>query len=133
MLISTILLSNYSKENVKILAAGATVESSSSSQNAAHAPPTVTLLVTQEDALKIRTAATVGKLTFALRGVGDQSPSTTISMNQKLLLGGAKNSPFGKGEKRAVAKGPDGKTYVLDGNSEWIRQLHADTENSKNN
>jgi len=109
-------------ENVKILAAGASVESNSNNLNSAQAPATVTLLVSQEDALKIRTAATVGKLTFALRGLGDQSPSTSIAMNQKTLLGTSKANFAKKGEFKGMAKGPDGQTYVLDGNSEWVGQ-----------
>lgn len=113
-------------ENVKILSSGASVEGTKNKYAASSPPATVTLLVSQEDALKIRTAATVGKLTFALRGVGDQSPSTTLSMNQKLLLGGAKSVQGQKTEKRGVAKGPDGKTYVLDGNAEWVRELSTE-------
>ncbi len=112
-------------ENVKILAAGATVELANN-PNLAHAPTTVTLLVTQEDALKIRTASTVGKLTFALRGMSDNSPSTTVSMNQKILLGGTKAGSYGRNERRAIAKGPDGKTYILDSNAEWIRDLKSE-------
>lgn len=110
-------------ENVKILSAGASAESSKSNSNSAHAPATVTLLVSQEDALKIRTASTVGKLTFALRGMGDQTPSTTISMNQKLLLGGARSANLNRSDKKAVAKGPDGKTYILDENGEWVIEI----------
>ena len=110
-------------ENVKILSSGASAEIARNKSTATAPPATVTLLVSQEDALKIRTAATVGKLTFALRGLGDQSPSTALSMNQKILLGGPKNTNAQKSERRGVAKGPDGKTYVLDGNAEWVREL----------
>jgi len=115
-------------ENVKILSAGASAESSNTQSKSTQAPATVTLLVSQEDALKVRTASTIGKLTFALRGLGDQSPTLTTNMNQKVLLGGArvlqgtgKDSNF-----KGSARGPDGNLYVLDADAKWVRQADMD-------
>lgn len=111
-------------ENVKILSTGSTVEQVGQSSNAVRPPPTVTLLVSAEDALKIRTASTLGKLTFSLRGLGDDSSVNAISMNQKTLLGENKtnyNKP--KDLFKGQARGPDGKLYVLDSDSKWVKDI----------
>jgi len=106
-------------ENIKILSAGASTSNSSGGENAARAPNTVTLLVSQEDALKIKTAANLGRLTFALRGNGDATPTITTSIDDRKLLGQPRQElrPGYLGR----AKGPDGKTYVLDTDSKWLR------------
>ena len=102
-------------ENVKILSAGR-VAQGSTAYASSQLPATITVLVTQEDALKIKTAASIGKLTFALRGVADDTPVTAYNMNQKSLLGA-------KSEERAkikgYAKGPDGRKYVLTEKGGW--------------
>jgi Flp pilus assembly protein CpaB len=121
-------------ENVKILSAGASAEKSDGAVKSTQAPPTVTLLVTQEDALKVRTAATIGKLTFALRGVGDESPALAVHMSQKNLLGGSRSLQLRKPVEKikGTAKGPDGVMYILDANSQWIeaRNIDHDSEQS---
>ena len=106
-------------ENVKILAAGA--DASEKSVENATAPQTVTLLVTQEDALKVRTASSIGKLTFALRGSGDKGPSVSVFMNQRTLLGGSRLINKQKSNAyKGMARGPNGEVYVLQGGSEWV-------------
>ena len=107
-------------ENIKILSSGATTTNSSGGENAARAPNTVTLLVSQEDALKIKTATNVGRLTFALRGNGDAMPTIATSIDGRRLFGQS------RGDTKAQnilgkATGPDGKTYVLDQDSKWLR------------
>jgi Flp pilus assembly protein CpaB len=114
-------------ENVRILSAGQSAEPLSTKSQAPRAPQTVTLLVNQEDALKVKTASSLGKLAFSLRGSGDDSPTVATVMNQKTLLGGAKRSSPLKERYRGMAKGPDGKTYVLGGDSRWVRTLQAET------
>lgn len=119
-------------ENVKILSAGSSVEQANQGANAVRPPSTVTLLASAEDALKIRTASTLGKLTFSLRGMGDEIPSPAISMNQKLLLGGSKTVGEKHGEDyKGQARGPDGKLYVLDSDSKWVKDIKEITHVTK--
>lgn len=119
-------------ENVKILSAGSSVEQPNQGTNAARPPSTVTLLATAEDALKIRTASTLGKLTFSLRGVGDEVPSPAISMNQKLLLGGSQTFNENQhGDYKGQARGPDGKLYVLDSDSKWVKDIKEITRSAR--
>lgn len=117
-------------ENIKILSAGATTSNNGGGENAARAPNTVTLLVSQEDALKVKTAANVGRLTFALRGNGDSTPTIATSIDGRKLFGQSKSeakqqSVLGK------AKGPDGKTYVLDQDSKWLRSSEDGSQHLK--
>jgi len=107
-------------ENVKILSAGASAQPLNSQENAPKAPNTVTLLVSQEDALRIKTAGNIGRLTFALRGNGDAQPTLTTSIDQRKLLGPAP-LPKKLPEYIGHATGPDGRTYVLAENSKWFR------------
>lgn len=109
-------------ENIKILSAGSSVTPVNGGTSAPATPGTITLLVTQEDALKIKTGANIGKLTFSLRGRGDQSPSEAVAMNQRKLLGGS-YSPISapKSEVKGYARSPDGKLYILGENSKWQR------------
>ena len=114
-------------ENIKILSAGATTISSRGDERSADAPNTVTLLVSQEDALRIKTGAKIGRLTFALRGSGDSSPTLATTIDGRRIFGGPKP------ETKAVsivgrAKGPDGKTYVLADDSKWLRSGEAAKE-----
>ncbi len=111
-------------ENVKILSTGSTVEQVGQGVNAVRPPPTVTLLVSAEDALRIRTASTIGKLTFSLRGLGDSSAPSALSMNEKTLLGlNYGNSIEAKTHYKGQARGPDGKLYVLDSDSRWVKDI----------
>jgi Flp pilus assembly protein CpaB len=108
-------------ENVKILSAGKSVESNSLNPPT---PATITLLVNQQDALRIKAASSLGKLVFSLRGVGDQAPTVSRVLNQKQLLGGEYRIP--KVQKyKGFARGPDGKTYRLISENEWVSALDA--------
>lgn len=109
-------------ENVKILSAGRSAESTSSnSATAPRTPATVTVLVDQENALKVKAAANIGKLTFALRAGGDDAPTLARRIDQKTLLGNSRallpQQPIYQGK----ATGPDGKVYVLSDQSQWIK------------
>ncbi len=108
-------------ENIRILSAGRSLSSDTAAGDTApKTPSTVTLLVTQEDALKIKTAASIGKLNFSLRSTRDQQPATSIVMNQKKLLGGG-GQPRKNDNFRGYATGPDGNRYVLTDESRWLR------------
>ncbi len=100
-------------ENVRILSAERSAAPLTTSGTAPKAPRTVTLLTSQEDALKIATAANIGKLTFALRGMGDQNPTLSTAMDQRKLLGEARTLRQVEEQFRGFARGPDGKVYVL--------------------
>jgi pilus assembly protein CpaB len=108
-------------ENVKILSAGSSVVPVDSSKTAPKAPNTVTLLTSQEDALKIKTAANLGKLTFALRGAGDQLPAVATSVDQRRLLGAPPTAEPRREPFKGRAKGPDGKLYVLGRDAQWLK------------
>jgi pilus assembly protein CpaB len=106
-------------ENVRILSAGQSTAPSGTRTTAAKAPTTVTLLTSQEEALKIKTASGLGKITFALRGYGDQSPSSVVAMNQRNLLGN--NSPQQPARYTGYARDPQGRVFVLTSEKQWIR------------
>ncbi len=114
-------------EKVRILSAERSATPIDASATAPKAPTTVTLLVSQEDALKVKTAANIGKLTFALRGAADQSPTTAVAMNQKQLLSGSTTIQPVRDQFKGSARGPDGKLYVLGDNSRWIRAADIPT------
>lgn len=118
-------------ENVKILSAGRSANPSDSNATTAQPPATATLLVSQEDALKIKTAANVGKLTFSLRGAGDQAPTIALAMDQKRLLGGAKTIEAKNTVIKGRAQGPDGKQYILTDKSEWLKSAPEETKGNK--
>lgn len=107
-------------ENVRILSAGRSAESSNG-DSAPKAPGTITLLVNQEDVLKIKTAANIGKLTFSLRGAGDEQPTMSRAMNQRQLLGAPEKPLPARARYRGYAMGPDGRKYVLGSSDEWIQ------------
>jgi Flp pilus assembly protein CpaB len=111
-------------ENVKILSAGRSANPMSASDTAPRTPATVTLLTTQEDALKIKTASSVGRLTFSLRGRGDALPTNALGLNQKDLLGGSRTIANEEITTRGFATGPDGKTYVLHSDNRWEKSPH---------
>lgn len=108
-------------ENVRILSAGrSTSPVSPDAATSPQAPGTVTLLVSQDDALRIKAGASVGRLTFSLRGRGDESPTLAKSMSQKELMeGGSAKVP--SIDFVGTAKGPDGQDYLLTKDSKWMR------------
>ena len=105
-------------ENVKILSAGKSAERSQNGRT----PATVTVLVDQEHALKVKAAANIGKLTFALRAGGDNTPTLAKRMDQRALLGNARASLPRSESYRGKARGPDGKIYLLSNQSKWIKK-----------
>jgi Flp pilus assembly protein CpaB len=107
-------------ENVRILSAGRSTEPLAGQASAPSAPATVTLLTTQEDALKVKTAASVGKLTFSLRGFDDEAPTLATAMSQKTLLDEAKTFFPKQKSFRGIAVGPNGRKFVLGNDSRWI-------------
>jgi len=107
-------------ENVKILSAGRSTQPLGGKESASRAPATVTLLVDQENALKVKAANKMGKLTFALRGTGDLTPTLAKRIDQKSILGRARPYVKKKNLYKAKAKGPDGRTYLLSENSQWV-------------
>jgi len=111
-------------ENVRILSAGRVAAPAGSGTTAAEAPKTVTLLTSQEDALKIKASATLGKLAFSLRGHGDATPSSILSVGQKSIVGGGRSLPANTEEPyRGYAKDSDGREFVLTDGSRWVRNL----------
>lgn len=107
-------------ENIKILSANRSAAPLDGSPTAPAAPATVTLLVSQQDALKIKTATNLGKLTFALRGLGDSAPSSAKEIDQSYLAN-QKSKLTRQQAYRAFAKSPDGEIYTLSKSSEWIK------------
>lgn len=114
-------------ENIKILSAERSALPAASDQIAPKAPSTVTLLVAQEDALKIKTATNLGKLTFALRGTSDPLPVTKLGLNQRELLDGSTPVTPAKKKYRGVARGVDGRTFVLEDNADWAESADEQT------
>ncbi len=119
------MLAKVIAENIRILSAGRSTIPLSGETSAPRAPGTVTLLVSQSDALTIKTASSIGKLTFSLRGLGDRKRTVARSLRQSDLIANAKDfippTPVYNGR----AKGPDGKTYVLGQDSRWVRSLDS--------
>jgi Flp pilus assembly protein CpaB len=109
-------------ENVKILSAGRSTEPLGGKESSARAPATVTILVDQQNALKVKAASNIGKLTFALRGTGDTTPTLAKRMDQKTLLGRARAYTPQKRSFVGRATGPDGKTYLLSEDARWVRE-----------
>lgn len=107
-------------ENVKILSAGRSTEPQGSS--APRSPATVTVLVDQEHALKVKAAANIGKLTFALRAGGDDTPTIAKRVDQKTLLGNSRAMLPQRPIYQGHARGPDGKSYILSEQSQWLEQ-----------
>jgi Flp pilus assembly protein CpaB len=116
----SVLESSVIAENVRILSAGSSTTPLSSADTTTKAPATVTLLTSQEDALKIKTAASLGRLTFALRGIHDSAPVEAKRVTQK-HLGEETVQVITKPNYRGKATAPNGQQYVLDEASIWIR------------
>lgn len=113
-------------ENVRILSAGRSTEPLQGQTSAPRAPTTVTMLVTQEDALTIKTASSIGKLTFSLRGAGDERPTFAKAVHQKDILDGARTILPKKPIYQGTATGPDGQQFVLGEDARWVRtKAHA--------
>lgn len=111
-------------ENVRILSAGRSADPMSGGSSAPKAPSTITLLVSQEDALRIKTAANIGKLTFSLRGVNDEAPADVRFVRQDQLLStGADDKTF---DYQGLAKGPGGEIYYLVNDRRWIKHGEGD-------
>ena len=113
------ILSKIIAENVKVLSSGA-----STNPNEILAPrygemATVTLLVTQDEALRIRTAKNMGKITFNLRGIGDALPASAKELSESKLLGNEKTKLPSTRKTLGYAKGPDGRLYELDSSGSW--------------
>lgn len=107
-------------ENVSILSAGRSTTPLANDNMAPQAPATVTLLVSQRDALAIKTAASVGRLTFSLRGTGDALPTSVKNSSQAEILAGAKKLANANFRISGSAQGPDGASYVLTDENRWI-------------
>ena len=107
-------------DNIRILSAGRSTEPADSNGMHSPAPATATLLTTQEQALAIKAASSLGKLTFALRGASDTTPSSTITINSKAFIS---LPPHARSDEyRGFAKGPDGRHYLLLKGSRWIER-----------
>ena len=124
--VDVILLSNKNRleakviaENIKILSAGRSTAPSRGDKTAPRVPQTVTLLLNQEDALKVKAASSLGKITLALRGIGDETPSSSRSISQNDIIrakGSGEINPFlGK------MRGPDGSEWKLTRGNNWVK------------
>jgi len=110
-------------DNVKVLSAGRSTKPETTSPFSP-SPTTVTLLVTQEQALKIKTASSVGKLTFTMRGLQDNLPTSILSVSEKQLGNGTRiSSSSTEKNLQGTATGPDGNVWVLTEDSFWIKTL----------
>ena len=76
---------------------------------------TFTLLASQREALSISAAIGMGKITFSLRGQGDNNPVDTKQVSAKEILGQTKSRSVTIG--RAI--GPDGKEWLLSDSNTW--------------
>jgi len=108
-------------DNVKVLSAGRSTKPETTSPFS-QTPATVTLLVTQEQALKIKTASSVGKLTFTMRGLQDNLPTSILSVSENELGSSSKaSSSSPRKNLQGTATGPDGNVWVLTEDSFWIK------------
>jgi len=114
-------------ENVRILSAGRSVKPLDAPTAAPQAPKTVTLLVSQEAALKIKAAQNMGKLTFALRGRGDEDPAVVRKVNERAILGGAKSIQVQERFK-GYARDDKGRLFVYKDRSGWKRANQMPSE-----
>ncbi|MCC6952518.1 MAG: Flp pilus assembly protein CpaB [Deltaproteobacteria bacterium] len=112
---STIIASN-----VEILSAGSSTVPLRADDTTSKAPNTVTLLVSQDVALRIKTAAMLGSLTFALRGSDDSRPVDDQLIDESRLFP-ADSKPSAEDSIRGVATDADGRSYILKSDSRWLR------------
>lgn len=119
-------------ENVQVLSAGRSSEPVAQGPTVLRVPDTITLLVSQDDALRISAASEVGRVTLTLRGIGDQQPTYVRRMNQREILGLPTMRIREPKRYRGTARGPDGKHYVLTENEHWeeksIGELYASSQ-----
>ena len=116
---------------MRILSAGQSVQPARAGVSSApDAPKTITLLVSQEDALRIKAATNLGKLTFSLRGQKDLNPTLATTVDQKSLLAGAKPVKDVQSERfKGYARDAEGKLFVLgENNNRWIRAAQMPAE-----
>lgn len=105
-------------EKVKILSAERSVNPIQNMANPS-VPSTVTLLVSQEQAMAVTTAIPMGKIAFALRSIGDEGSWSDRRYSKDRLKGkpAGEDSNSIKGYVRIEGKSP--KSFALSGNS-WI-------------
>lgn len=106
-------------EKVRILSAARSVNPIQNSSSD-RVPSTVTLLVTQEQALTITTAAPHGKITFALRSLGDQGRWAERRYDRERLHGRDSEKPEERVEGFFRVEGEKARQYALRG-GRWIR------------
>lgn len=104
-------------ENVRILSANRSAEQPSGGVTS-NVPTTVTLLVTPKQALKINIAKKVGSISFMLRNPEDHLPASTQQLDQEELYEIAADPE--PDIFRSLAKGPDGKRWVLTSDGRWL-------------
>ena len=102
---------------MKILSAERSIEPVSTATTP-DVPSTVTLLVTQDQALAISAAVTAGKITFALRSNNDEQRWLRASF-KKDELGGKPKTQVKPKVKGYVNMGKKGKFTLFDG--KWIK------------
>jgi Flp pilus assembly protein CpaB len=112
-------------ENIKILSAGRSAEPVPAEQMAPKTPSTITLLASQEDTLKIKTAASLGRLTFAMRGPDDRSPTIFTDTDERRVLDDGKPIVARKIRHRGAATGPDGAKWIYTEEDGWLQKETA--------
>ena len=110
-------------EDIRILSTERSAQPAASEQMAPKAPTTATLLVTQDQALKIKTAANLGRLTFALRGTDDRQPAQNLGVTERDVIDEPKASTGERKRYQGLAQGADGRAFVLEQNSDWTETL----------
>lgn len=107
-------------ENVQILSADRSVREVISGFKAPTLPDTVTLLTSQEAALRIKTAQQLGRLTFALRGTSDSLPTVTQTLTKEDFLYQGLENETNSDIYLGTAVGPDGSRFGLHEKFGWI-------------
>jgi len=106
-------------QDIKVLSVNSSAEPARADQVASKAPSTVTLLTTQQDALRITTAANLGRLMFALRGADDRRAPEVVNLDQNDIDG--YEEPKTAEEYQGFAE-VNGKKYVLGrGGRRWMQ------------
>lgn len=127
--VDVILIKKSSSKNEllesKVIAENVNVISLSKSENNNRAHNLVshicTLLVSQEDALKIKTATQIGQITFMLRGSDDQSPLESYGLKPN-ALSDSDEAQIGSRHK-GIFRSPDGKVYYLTEDGRWLKKV----------
>jgi Flp pilus assembly protein CpaB len=105
-------------EKVRILSAARSVNPIQNSSNE-RVPSTVTLLVTQEQALAITTATPMGRITFALRSLGDEGGWAERRYYKDRLRGRPASSDANRITGYVRVEGKNPKRFALSG-GRWI-------------